>query len=122
MLQCGEHPEVEDLEAAIAESLVIPRDLADYCALTYGGARGRKTGRKTPARTARQDLAIVAFYFDRLDEARAALQSDSNRPRDVKTIAKLATAQRFGISKRTLEKILGECPWTFFTTDADAAS
>ena len=111
-LQRGETPDDKDVEAAMNESLYLPRELADYVALAYGpGARARKPGRKRPPRTAMQDLAIVMTYYREEEHARDAYQGAANGPRNVKTIAFRETAKRFSIGVGTVRNIVRASPW-----------
>jgi hypothetical protein len=108
ILERGKEPSREDFVAALGADGPHPKALTDYALAIQ--SQPRRRGPKHPRRRTWEDLAVKAFYQYELDKARHALARDSRRSRAVATVAKQFTAQAFGISKRTVERILAERP------------
>lgn len=111
MLTRGEEPTLDDLASAIQEipDAPIPRVLVDYVAKVLRG-QPRRPGPKKPKRTTSGDLAIRAYYQSELERAQCAREVEDRHARGAANVAKRATATAFGISKRTVERVLALRP------------
>jgi hypothetical protein len=111
MLTRGKEPTLDDLASAIQEApdAPIPMVLVDCVARVLRGLP-RRPGPKKPKRTTSADLAICAYYHYELERAQQAHEADSPYARAVADAAKKATATAFGISKRTIERVLALRP------------
>ena len=111
MLTRGTEPTLDDLASAIQEApdAPIPKVLVDCVARVLRGLP-RRPGPKKPKRTTSADLAICAYYHYELERAQQAHEADSPYARAVADAAKKATATAFGISKRTIERVLALRP------------
>src|SRR5262249_44286497 len=107
VLDRGEEPTLDDLAAALTEApdAPIPLVVRRYAANVLRG-QPRRTGPKTPTRTTATDLAIRAHYQYEVEKARHSYAADNRKPRAIANVAKHATAKAFGISQRTVERII----------------
>jgi len=106
-------PTRQDLADALKESpgAPIPQPLIDYAAELIRDNLPRKPGRKSPPRSTWTNLMIRGYYVSQLERARRnhARQKDRDeraRLRPVKQLAAERTAQAFGLSLRTVERIV----------------
>jgi len=107
----GKEVSLSDLAAAIQETpgAPVPSVLLDYVAKVLR-SQPRRPGPKERTRTTWEDLAIQAYYQYELGRARQAYEANSRRPRALADVAKRKTAAAFGISKRTVERVLALGP------------
>jgi hypothetical protein len=107
MLARREEPTLDDLAAALTEApdAPIPMVVRRYAANVLRG-QPRRTGPKTPTRTTATDLTICAHYQSEVEKARHNYAADNRKPRAFANVAKQATAKAFGISQRTVERII----------------
>jgi hypothetical protein len=102
---------LSDLATAIQETpdAPIPFVLVAYVAKVLR-SQPRRPGPKERTRTTWEDLAIQAYDQYELNRARQAYEANSRRPRALADVAKRTTAAAFGISKRTVERVLALRP------------
>lgn len=113
MIARGDHPTDDDLAAAFGESPgePVPRELQDYCQALQAGEVRRKTGPKA-ARTTAADLLIKSTYLIALKVLRARFARNRQKQAPVKRRAAEEVGERFGISVRTVQRIVAPRPWT----------
>jgi len=112
LINAGKHPRKEDIAAALRQvtgdlGYSDIAELLNYVTASYVLGRSRDPGRKT-RRSYLQDKKIAVEYFTELERARAAREANSRLPADVATRTKRKVAQKYKISKSTLETIIKE--------------
>lgn len=110
MVARGDDPADEDLAAALEDPQPPPRELLDYVASLLRG-QWRKPGRKPP-RTTAEDLYIQSYYHLKVEELRAHFERQRQKRAPIKRRAAAETAAHFGISPRTVERIVSPLPLT----------
>lgn len=108
MLARGDRPSPADILAALQSDGAPSRAFLDYVANVSD--KPQRPGPKGPRRTAWQDLAINAYYECQVTKARNAYQENSRQSRAFADVAKSVTAKAFGISPRTVERVLALRP------------
>lgn len=113
MIARGDHPTDDDLAAAFEESPgePVPRELHDYCLALEAGQVRRKSGPKA-ARTTAADILIKTAYLIAVKDLRAHYARRRQKQAPVKRRAAEEVAERFGLSVRTVERIVAPRPWT----------
>lgn len=107
----GEEPSREDIARALrqrppkheAEAALVDYVISRYVLMTTPLKAGRKASQR---RSLRDEGKIIVYYLTRLELARGTRESNSRAPRNITTIALRETAQAFGVSTKTVRRIV----------------
>lgn len=111
MIDRGDAPSREDLAAALEAPEPPPPELLAYVAGTLRG-KWRKSGPKNPPRTTFEDLSVQACYWFVVRKLERHFARNRQKGAPVKRRAAEEVAAAFGLSVRTVQRIVAPRPLT----------